>query len=894
MEKKIKVLEFANQVSRVKMGSKGGVTYDRPEYRILEPVVSNEMATVALGLKMREKQSAQEVATTVGMPLEYVTEKLFELADAGICLFVEKEGVDKFWYEPWVPGIMEMVCNNKANVDKYPQLAQAFDDYGTLRGPLLAGNFPMGISLMRVLPIESAVESESHRASYEEVSMYLNSSHKFSVSDCSCRTAREALGEGCGHLKEDMCIQLDDSAEYYIRSGRAKEITREEAFEIIKRAEANGLMHQIPNTDGIGHTHAICNCCGCSCLAMRNASMFLNPDAVRSNYVSKVDKDKCVACGECVEVCPVNALRLGQKVCSKDNTTVAPEWKDIPADTEWGKDKWNKEYRYNRQAVMETGTAPCKTNCPAHIAVQGYIKLASQGKYAEALELTKRENPFPAVCGRVCPRGCESECTRGDIDSPVAIDEIKKFIAEQDLHKDSRYIPKKMHDYSDKKIAIVGAGPSGMSCAFYLAIDGYDVTVFEKQPKLGGMLTLGIPSFRLEKAVLEAEIDILSEMGVKFKTGVEIGKDVTLDQLRTEGFDAFYIAIGAQAGRKLNIANEDAAGVISGVDFVRDINLGKDVKLTGNVVVIGGGNVAIDVARSATRVGETKVSMYCLESRETMPALPEEIEEALEENIVINNSYGPSEVVVTDGKVSGVIFKKCISVLDENGRFSPKFDDNDIITVPADTVLISVGQSIDWGNMLEGSTVELNPNNTIKVAEITYQSTHADIFAGGDSQTGPKFAIDAIAAGKQAAVSIHRFVHKGQSLTIGRTSRVYKSLDKDDVAVKGFDETPRQRPVVKHAVDRYDFSDVRQPFSEEQMKKETERCLGCGATVVDEYLCVGCGACTTRCSFGAISLVRAYNAEGARFEDMKPIVMKNMIKRKGKMAVKKVKNIFKG
>ena len=603
--------------------------------------------------------------------------------------------------------------------------------------------------------------------------------------------------------------------------------------------------------------------------------MFLNPDAVRSNYVSKVDKDKCVACGECVEVCPVNALRMGQKVCSKDNTTVAPAWKEVPADTEWGQDKWNKDYRYNRQAVMETGTAPCKTKCPAHISVQGYIKLASQGNYSEALELIKRENPFPAVCGRICPKGCESECTRGDIDSPVAIDEIKKFIADQDLNKNSRYIPKKMHDYSDKKIAIVGAGPSGMSCAFYLAIDGYDVTVFEKQPKLGGMLTLGIPSFRLEKGVLEAEIDILTEMGVKFKTGVEIGKDITLDQLRSEGFEAFYIAIGAQAGRKLNIPNEDVSGVVSGVDFVRDINLGKDIKLTGNVVVIGGGNVAIDVARSATRVGDTKVSMYCLESRETMPALAEEIEETLEENITINNAYGPREFVVNDGKVSAVIFKKCISVLDGNGKFSPKFDDNDTITVPADTVLVSVGQSINWGNMLAGSNVELNPNNTIKVADITYQSTHSDIFAGGDSQTGPRFAIDAIAAGKQAAISLHRYVHNGQSLTIGRTSRVYKSLDKDDLDVKGFDENPRQRPIVKHAVDRYDFTDGRQTFSEEQMKKETERCLGCGATVVDEFLCVGCGACTTRCRFDAISLVRVNNAEGVRFEEMKPIVMKN-------------------
>ena len=884
MAVKEKVLQFANKVSNNKPGSRGWFDEKDARYRILEPVVTDEMAEVLLCMKIRKKVTAKDVAPLCNKSEERCSELLLELADIGVVFVNNINGVDTFWYETWVPGIMEMMVNHKENVRKYPQIAKAFNDYGIENGPRSIGGFPTGVGLMRVIPIETAIDGETRRASYEEVSKYLNDNHIFSVSDCSCRTSREIMGEGCGHLKEDMCIQMGHAAEYYIRTGRGREITREEAFDIIKRAEENGLMHQIPNLDGSGKTHAICNCCGCSCFALRTTTMFNNADMSRSNYVSKVDKDKCVACGECVVNCPTNALKLGQKLCSSKLVVEKIEMKANPRNTEWGEDKWNPEYRTNREDVVESGTSPCKTACPAHIAVQGYIKLASQGRYKEALELIKKENPFPAICGRICPRKCESACTRGDIDSPLAIDEIKKFIAEQDLKAEHRFVPKKRHNYG-KKIAIVGGGPAGLSCAYYLAIDGYKVTVFEKQKALGGMLTLGIPSFRLEKEVVNAEIEILREMGVEFKTNVEVGKDITLDQLRKEGYEAFYIAIGAQAGRKLGIPGEDAEGVIPGVKFVRDVNL------SGNVVVIGGGNVAIDVARNATRVGADTVNMFCLENREQMPALEEEIEEALEENIVINNSWGPTRIIEENGKVKGVEFRKCLSVFDENGRFNPKFDDKDVKVVDADYVLISVGQSIDWGNILDGSKVELNPNNTVKADGFTYQTNEPDIFVGGDSYSGPRFAIDAIAAGKQGAISIHRFVQVGQSLVNGRDRRDYHEFDKESLIIEGYDNTPRQ--VAKHDKKIKDlFKDNRITFTEEQMKKETERCLGCGATVVNEFMCVGCGQCTTKCKFDAISLVRAYDCEGVAYEKVKPVVVKTTIKRKGRIAVKKVKDIF--
>lgn len=886
-----KVLEFANKISRTKMGSKSEIKPEDPEYKILEPVVTEEMAEVALYLELRKPLSAKEISDLCGKPVDKTEKLLWELAMAGAAFVNKIDGVDKYWHEIWVPGHMEMMVNNKENVKKYPQIGKAFDDYGKLRGPKASGNVPVGGGPMRVIPIEQSISGETRRASYEEVSKYLNENTIFSVSDCSCRTSREVMGEGCGHLKEDMCIQLGHAAEYYIRTGRGREITREEAFEIIKKAEENGLMHSIPNTDGPGKTHAICNCCGCSCFALRIANMFVNPDMVRSNYISQVDKEKCVACGECVENCPTGALKLGQKVCTK--TPIIEKKRELPYDTEWGEDKWNPNYRTNRKVVVDTGSSPCKAECPAHIGIQGYIKLAAQGRYTEALELIKHENPFPAVCGRICPRKCESACTRGDIDDPIAIDEIKKFIAQQDLNKETRYIPKLKHQYGNK-IAVVGAGPSGLSCAFYLAIDGYKVTVFEKQKALGGMLTLGIPSFRLEKDVVNAEIQILRELGVEFKTGVEVGKDISLGDLRREGYEAFYIAIGAQGGRNLGIEGEEAEGVITGVEFLRKVNLGEEVNVEGETIVIGGGNVAIDVARTAVRIGSSKVEMYCLENREEMPALGEEIHEALAEDIIINNSWGPKGIITENGHVVGVEFQKCISVFDENRRFNPKYDEKITKVVKAKHVLISVGQGIEWGRLLENSKVQLNPNKTIKADLLTLQTEEPDVFAGGDVLTGPKFAIDAIALGKEGAISIHRYVHPGQSLTIGRIKRDYRAFDKENLDLGGYDRISREK--VSHVEgdkSKETFNDLRETFTEEQVKKETERCLGCGATIVDEFLCVGCGACTTRCKYDAISLVRRYDKENPEFSDMKANVVKHALKRKVRIAVKKPVKLLK-
>lgn len=877
------------------------VTTEDPEYWGLACVITDEMAEVALAMKVRVPATAQWIAKRCKKSVERTEELLQEMSVIGLIEYNwENEDHHKQYVLPmFVPGCAEFMMMNAKQVEEHPELADFFEQMARLPLEKVTPMVPQGGAGigMHVIPVEKAIPSSQESASIEHISYWLNKyKDKYAVGACSCRRQQRVRGEGTGDLEDDLCIGVGDMADYLVETGKGRYIDYDEVMEILQRAEDNGYVHQITNIDGEEKIFAICNCAIGVCNGLRTSQLFNTPNMSRSAYRASVTKENCVACGRCVEYCPSGAARLGQKLCTKNGEIEYPV-QELPDETKWGRDKWSVDYRDKNQInCYDTGTAPCKASCPAHLPVQGYIKMASQGKYLDALKLIKTENPFPAVCGAICNRRCEDACTRGRVDQAVAIDEIKKFIAEQELHAKTRYIPP-MLNYSGKpfqeKIAVIGAGPAGMSAAFYLKKMGYPVTVFEKEKRPGGMLTNGIPSFRLEKDVIEAEIDVLREMGVEFRCGVEVGRDITVQKLRQDGYKAFYVAIGAQDGRKAGIPGEDAKGVLTGLEFLRCVNQDmENTRIAGRTVVIGGGNVAVDVARTALRAGASSVSMYCLETREAMPAAGDEIEEAAQEGIGICNSWGPKEILTENGRVTGVVFKKCVSVFDESGRFHPVYDEEQLLTVECEAVLVAIGQSVRWGELLAGTKAEFNRNGTVKADPVTYQTAEPDIFVGGDVYTGPKFAIDAIAAGKEGCVSIHRFVHPGQSLTIGRNLRQFSELDKDNLQLdpETFDNAKRQVPGRKSPAGNNNFRDLRSTFTEEQVRAEAGRCLGCGATVVDPNKCIGCGVCTTKCEFDAIHLSRdlpeasrMYKAED-KMKAILPYMLKREIRiiRKGK------------
>ena len=869
------ILKLATKISLESL-TYTGVTYNDPEYLILEPIVDDDMCQIMMHMRLEANRTAEEIAHRSKKDLDFTLKQLEKLKNAGVIRSRKVDG-NLCWYYPiWVPGIMEGVLSNREQCDRYPILGQCFERYTRERVSVLAPFLDVGMNLMRVIPVQSAIENNSRKASYDEVEKLIQDAWAVSVGPCSCRRARRLMGEGCGHLEEDMCMYLNDNAVNYSETGAHRLVSKEEAFEILKRAEDNGLVHELNVTPGYDDTTAICNCCGCSCFALRIASYFHAPDAIRTNYIAQVDKDKCVACGQCVENCQLNAVRLGQKLCPRPANEGRPA--DTPRNTIWSSKRYDPDYRIDRTDVMPEGTAPCKAACPAHVPVQGYIKLASEKRYDEALELIKKELPFPAVCGRICNKKCEEACTRGEIDAPVAIDEIKKFIAERELSSKTRFIPKMINQIGKpypEKIAVIGAGPAGLSCAYYLAIKGYPVTVFEKEQVLGGMLTLGIPSFRLEKTVINAEIDVLRELGVEFRTGIEVGKDVSLDALRRQGYKAFYLAIGASDGAKLSIPGEELKGVYTGIDFLRRVNQNEKPDIGSEVAVIGGGNVAIDVARAAVRLG-AKVTVLYRRSEAEMPADRDEIAEAKEEGVIFRYLVAPAEIIGEDRAASLKLEKMEHGEPDAKNRRKVK-GTGEYETVPVTAVLSATGQKVDLGSI----GLESGEKGTVDADPITCQTAVPDVFAGGDVVTGPQFVIDAIAAGKEAAVSIHRFVHEGQTLTFGRDRRDYSAFDTATVqiGIGGFDRAQRQRPAAPPGLEaKTSFNDLRGTFTEEQMQTECARCLGCGTAVVDEFMCVGCGICTTKCKFDAIHLVKIHDADNQEYFHTLGRVAKNVPK----------------
>ena len=816
-------------------------TADDPEYWGLAGVMTDEMVDVALKMGVRKPKTTEQLMKLTKMEREPLEKLLTEMAWTGIIeynwenLNGKNPKHEKRWVLPlFVPGSAEFLNMRKSQIDEHPEVAAFFERMTMLPLEKITPMVPPGGAGigMHVIPVEKAIETENESVDLEHISYWLSKYEgKYAKSMCSCRLSRAKLGEGCGDDAESWCIGVGDMADYIVETQRGEYITKDEALEIFKKAEDNGFVHQITNIDGEQKIFGICNCNVNVCNALRTSQLFNTPNLSRSAYVASVESEKCVACGR-----------------------------------------------------------------------------------------------------------CEDACTRGTVDQAVAIDEVKRFIAQQDLNAETRFVPEKVIPKVDgefsEKIAVIGGGPAGLSCAYYLAEKGYRPTVFEREARPGGMLMNGIPSFRLEKDVVEAEIDILRELGVEFRCGVEVGKDVTIAQLREQGYQSFYVAVGLQSGGKLNIPGGDADGVMAGIDFMRQVNLhekktlsgkvvvigggniGADLQsggklnipggdadgvmagidfmrqvnlhekktLSGKVVVIGGGNIGADVARTAVRCGAESVDLYCLEAYDDMPMGEEDRSECERDGITVHAGWGQTEIVVEDGKCAGIRFRKCTRVKNGEGRFAPEFDDSVSEQAECTTVLYCIGQKVDWRELLTGTAVEFNPNGTVKADPITYQTAEKDIFVGGDAYTGQKFAIDAIAAGKEGAISLHRFVQHA-TLTVGRNCRQFIELDKENALIPvNYDTTPRQRIGYNEAL-RRTFSDERVAFTEEQIKKETARCLSCGASIVDPNKCIGCGVCTTKCAFDAIHLHRERPECSKMYacEDKMKAILPYMIKREFKI-----------
>ena len=879
------------------------ITRKDPEYWGLAGVLSDEEAELALKLGVRKPKTLLEIVKLSGMEEKKCEALLEEMSRKGLLEYNwENAAHEKQYVLPmYVPGCAEFFNMNAKILESNPEMGTFFEHMSRLPLEKITPFVPEGGAGigMHVIPVEKAIEMENESVDLEHISYWLSKYEgKYAASPCSCRRSRLTHNEGCADDPEGWCIAIGDMADYVVETQKdGRYITKEEALDIFRQAEENGFVHQITNIDGKDKIFAICNCNVNVCYALRTSQLFNTPNMSRSAYIAKVEKQNCVACGKCVEACPAGAVKLGQKLCDKEGCEITYPRIPLPGDQPWGEHMWSHNYRdTNRINCYDTGTAPCKTACPAHIGIQGYLQLAKEGRYEDALALIKKDNPLPAVCGHVCNRRCEDACTRGTIDEAVAIDEVKRFIAERDLNAETRFIPKKtipsLKGGFKEKIAIIGAGPAGLSCAYFLALTGYKPTIFEKNAEPGGMLRYGIPSYKLEKDLLAAEIDVIRQLGVEIRCGVEVGKDVTIEDLREQGYKGFYAAIGCQRGRKPGISGENAEGAYTAVDFLRKAGGSESFPLEGDVVVVGGGNVAIDAARVSSRCTDAKISMFCLETRKKMPASNEEIEEALEEGIELNCGWGPKEILEEDGHVRGIVFKKCTRVFDAQGRFSPEYDENDTVTVPCRHVIFSVGQAIDWGHMLDNLHVELRPNGGALANKLTYQTSEPDIFVGGDVYTGPKFAIDAIAAGREGAVSLHRYVHENCTLTIGRNRRDFIELDKENIKVETYDSSSRQIPPKADVKEQAKtFRDLSQSLSEEQVKKETSRCLSCGASVVDPNKCIGCGICTTKCMFDAIHLHRELPGASVMHtsEEKLKYILPNMVKQSIKVKFKKKK-----
>jgi heterodisulfide reductase subunit A-like polyferredoxin len=544
-----------------------------------------------------------------------------------------------------------------------------------------------------------------------------------------------------------------------------------------------------------------------------------------------IDEKKCSGCGDCVTACPVDLVHEFEAGLTKRKAVSKRYAQAMPGAV----------------AISKAARPPCKLACPAGCNGQGYVALISKKKYVEAVDHIKQWIPLPAVLGRICHHPCEQECNRGEVDEPIGIAPLKRFVA--DFVRNGRNagsIPlekKPVIDPLKPRVAVVGAGPSGLTCAYDLVKHGYPVTIFEASSTPGGQLQWAIPGYRLSKEVLAADVQDIVDMGIELKLNTPINDKFSIADLKAQGYKAVYLAIGAQKSRSLPIPGADTPGVLLALDFLRDANLKKEVRLGRRVVVIGGGNVAMDVARTARRLGAAEVKAVCLESAREMPSHPWEVEDAREEGVEIKNSWGPTEIMLKDGKVSGVGFQKCISVFDGAGKFSPKFDESIKTIIDCDTVIIAIGQATDLSLLAPDTKIKNSRGGFIIVDPVTLATDEDGVFAGGDGVTGPKSAVEAIKHGHEAAISIERRL-SGVDLGKGRV----QPKEEGAPVPEGEHERKKRLQLDRIPLEKRlsGFDEVEMSYSEEKAVAEAERCLDCG-------LCSECLQCVAVCKAEAVN-----------------------------------------
>jgi len=554
---------------------------------------------------------------------------------------------------------------------------------------------------------------------------------------------------------------------------------------------------------------------------------------------------RCFACGSCTGVCPISnnfseydprkiihmiILGLKERVLSSESIWYCSHCDTCRFTCPQGVQLNELMGTLQKIAVRDNyvaadafeqfGTAPCKAECPAHISIQGFIGMITEGRYKEGLRLIKETMPFPCICGRICHHPCEMKCNRGKVDEPLAIEYLKRFLADRGLSEDTGYVPE-TEEKKEEKVAVIGAGPAGLSAAYFLAIKGYPVTVFEKLPVAGGMMAVGIPSYRLPRDILGEEIKTIVDMGVEIKTGVTFGEDITIESLKKDGYKAFFIAVGLHVSRGLNVEGENLDGIIHGINFLRDVSLKGNVTIGERTIVIGGGNVSIDVALTALRSGAKEVEMVCLESREEMPAWEHEINDALDEGIKINNSWGPKRFIEENGHVKSIEFKRCAAVFDADGRFNPQYDESELMTLEADTVLLSIGQACDMSFAEGVPDLDVSPRGPSVKDPITLETNIPGLFVGGDASYGPRSVVEAVASGKEAAISIDRYL-KGEDIGADRPLE-WKGIELEPQNVERLDRQQMQRLSI--AQRKNSFEEIDLGFSEQQARLEAGRCL---------------------------------------------------------------------